>query len=61
MKFLAGYLLVGAIVSTAMYMVSVWPLPLAREILAHISIVLFWPLVLVHTVRIFFRTLRDKQ
>lgn len=60
MKFLAIYLLLGAILSTAMYMLSVWPLPLAREILAHSSIVLFWPLVLVHTVRIFRRTLRDK-
>ena len=53
---MAVYLLLGAILSTFMYISSRHPLPLGREICAHISITLFWPLVLFNIGRIFSRT-----
>ena len=47
------YLLLGAILSVSMALTSKHPLPLGREIRAHVAIALFWPLVLFNIGRIY--------
>ena len=51
-RLLAAYLLLGAVLSVAMYATSRTRLPLRRELAAHLAIILFWPFVLFYVVRL---------
>jgi hypothetical protein len=61
LKIAIVYLLLGAILSTVMYMTSRHPLPLGREIAAHLTITLFWPIVLNNIGRIFGRLRKNQE
>lgn len=49
---IAIYFILGAILSVILGITSKHPLPLGREIRAHLSIMILWPVVLVHIIRL---------
>lgn len=45
---IAIYFLLGAILSVILGITSRHPLPLWREVIAHTTIAILWPIVLIH-------------
>ena len=60
-RYIAIYMLLGAILSVVMYITSKRPLPIKREIAAHLTILLFWPIILVRIGKLFFKSDKEIQ
>jgi hypothetical protein len=54
-------MLLGAILSIVLAITSKHPIPIAREIRAHILIAIAWPFVLLNIGRIFSKTIKGEN